>query len=184
MNDILWRRLRYMLTPQFDLYANIGKLAQGKDVLDVGCGTGFGMLQFLPYAKRVVGLEPDPYAVAFARTAFPFLDVVEARVDGAELSVGTFDLIVMVEVLEHIGWWRMALANVRKLLKPGGQFVMTAKNSNADLHRNELHEREWTAQELASSLKEFFPEVKLCDYRLQPVPDDTHITPLIAVAHV
>ena len=60
---------------------------------------------------------------------------------------------------------------------------MTARNRHADLRRNDLHEREWTAKELKDNLGEFFLDVKLFDYTLQnEVDETTRITPLIAVA--
>ena len=70
-----------------------------------------------------------------------------------------------------------------KLLKVGGKLIMTSRNMNADLRRNELHEREWTALELRENLSRFFGEVKLVDYQLNPVGTDTHITPLVALAY-
>jgi SAM-dependent methyltransferase len=186
MTGILWRRLRYMLTPQFDLYKNIAPKLKNANVLEVGFGTGFGTLQLAQYATRITAIEPDLEAVQFARQVIPLANDKIIWLDGditRELYISTYDAVVMVETLEHIKDWRKALANIHGLLKPGGCLYMTARNRNADLRRNELHEREWTATELSNALGEFFLDVKLYDFTLtNELTADTHITPLIAVA--
>jgi SAM-dependent methyltransferase len=184
MTGILWRRLRYMLTPQFDLYKNIAPKLNNKNVFEVGFGTGFGTVQLARYAKGVWALEPDPEAVKFAEQVLPLSKVTWLQGDITNWNaLPSFGAVVMVETLEHIADWRKALANIHGLLKPGGCLYMTARNRNADLRRNELHEREWTATELSNALGEFFLDVKLYDFTLaNELTADTHITPLIAVA--
>ena len=184
MTSILWRRLRYMLTPQFDLYKNIAPKLKGLDVLEVGFGTGFGTVQLAQYADWIGAIEPDADAVAFARQVLPIKHVLWMQRDITTTYCSPhYGAAVMVETLEHIADWRKALQNIHKALKPGGCLYMTARNRNADLRRNDLHEREWTGQELSNALGEFFLEVKLYDYTLtNELTADTHITPLIAVA--
>jgi 2-polyprenyl-3-methyl-5-hydroxy-6-metoxy-1,4-benzoquinol methylase len=184
MTGILWRRLRYMLTPQFDLYKNIAQHMHGKDVLEVGFGTGFGTVQLAQYAGFISAIEPDADAVKFAKQVLPIKNVLWLQRDITKIPTKPFfDAVVMVETLEHIANWKKALSNIHKALKPYGSLYMTARNRNADLRRNDLHEREWSGQELANALGEFFLDVKLYDYTLtNELTADTHTTPLIAVA--
>jgi SAM-dependent methyltransferase len=187
MTSILWRRLRYMLTPQFDLYKNIAPKLNNKNVFEVGFGTGFGTVQLAKYARYISAIEPDADAVNFAKQVLPLQNVSWLKADitiNERMFVSqSFAAVVMVETLEHIADWRKALSNIHGLLKPGGCLYMTARNRNADLRRNELHEREWSATELANALGEFFLDVKLYDFTLtNELTADTHITPLIAVA--
>jgi 2-polyprenyl-3-methyl-5-hydroxy-6-metoxy-1,4-benzoquinol methylase len=184
MTTILWRRLRYMLTPQFDLYKNIAPKLNGKLVLEVGFGTGFGTVQLAGFAKEIHAIEPDADAVHFAEQVFPLGDVDWFQEDITKLVTSIkYEAVVMVETLEHIEDWRKALGNIHGLLKPGGCLYMTARNRHADLRRNDLHEREWTAKELKNALAEYFLDVNLYDYTLaNEVDETTRITPLIAVA--
>jgi len=183
MSDVLWRRLRYMLSPQMDLYASLARRVSGRSVLEVGFGTGAGTLQLVPHARNVTAIESDPEAVAFVRQMWPYQadwqqsDILDYR------PGEVFEAVIMVEVLEHIKDYNRALDNVVSCLVRGGKLYMTARNRNADLRRNELHEREWTAQELSDALGRHFTRVSLWDYTLErELFTDTHSTPLIAVA--
>lgn len=184
MSDVLWRRLRYMLTPQFDIYLSISDRVEGQTVLDVGCGTGFGSLQLARRAKHVNAFDIDDEAANFAFwLETPNLKVVPHSVDLCEyMPFKPHDAVVMVEVLEHIPDWRVALGNVQTLLAPGGKLYISARNRNADLRRNDLHEREWTAAEFKAALAGYFSSVTLYDYSLEHEQgDDTRVTPLVAV---
>jgi len=171
-----------MLSPQLDLYSSIAKKVEHQRVLDIGFGTGFGTLQLTRTAKSVVAIETDAEAVAFAQKTLP--GVLWANFSILEdWSAGDFDAAVMVEVLEHISDWERALVNVAGLLHPGGKLYISARNANADLRRNEIHEREWTATQFSAALGSVFSDVKLYDYTLEKVQTaGTSATPLIAVA--
>ena len=184
MSDILWRRLRYMLSPQWDIYKHIARNVHKKTVLEVGFGTGIGTIQLAQTAAFVEGWEKDFDARDFAANCLPARNVVYFIGDIAgDPPYREFDVVVMVEVLEHIEDWQKALAAVHKRLKPDGELYITARNANADLRRNDLHEREWTAKEFKDALGQFFSEVTLYDYTLRmEQSENTRITPLVALA--
>jgi 2-polyprenyl-3-methyl-5-hydroxy-6-metoxy-1,4-benzoquinol methylase len=173
-----------MLTPQWDLYSSIAKRIAAGGVLEVGFGTGAGVLQYAHRANFVDALEIDPEAVKFAKLTWP----VE-NVNWWQADIRTYDNdkrythAIAVEVLEHIPNWHIALDNIARLLLREGLFYMTARNANADLSRwTDLHERELTSVELVGHLREHFREVYLYDWSLQHLqPEDTHITPLTAI---
>lgn len=184
MTSVLWRRLGYMLSPQLDLYQNIAPKVDGLKVMEVGFGTGMGTLQLARLAKIVVAIEPDGQAVRFAEKVLPIRNIVWVEADITRLKAKErFDAVVMVETLEHIQDWQKALRTIHGFLKPEGKLYMTARNRNADLRRNDLHEREWSSQELSYNLGQYFKNVELFDYTLENgLGVDTHITPLIATA--
>ena len=182
MSEVLWRRLIYFLSPQLDIYKHIAPELADKSVIDIGFCTGFGTIQFLPYAYQVDGLEIDTEAVAFANDNLPGVGWYTGDIGSEDFSHHTqYDAVVMIEVLEHIEDWPTALSNVKQLLKDGGEFYISARNANADLRKNELHEREWTAKEFSEALTIYFDEVTLYDYKLENVQDtSTRQTPLVA----
>ena len=184
MSDVIWRRLRYTLSPQLDLYESIAPLTKGKSVLEVGFCTGIGTLQMASYASQIDAIETDPHAVVFASRIIDLPNIWWGESDILNYdTLRRYDIVLMVEVLEHIQDWTGALRMANKLLKVGGKLIMTSRNMNADLRRNELHEREWTALELKENLSRFFGGVELVDYQFNPVGTDTHITPLVALAY-
>jgi 2-polyprenyl-3-methyl-5-hydroxy-6-metoxy-1,4-benzoquinol methylase len=92
----------------------------GGSLLDVGCSLG----TFLEVAREsfsVTGLEPDPGTSSQARAA-------GLRVETATLDTfspdGTFDLVTMFHVIEHLQSPSRALQRVHELLRPGGVLVV------------------------------------------------------------
>jgi len=184
-SEVIWRRLGYMLSPQLDIYKYIAPLVGGQRVIDIGFGTGFGTLQLLRHTSHVTGVEFDREAVDFAQAALPGIDWEWGDISRGVGWLGHewFDAAILIEVLEHVEDWQVALTNVVDLLKPGGRLFISARNANADLRKNDLHEREWTAGELVRALSQYFKAVELYDYKLEtPQEEGTRQTPLVAVA--
>jgi SAM-dependent methyltransferase len=92
-------------------------------LLDMGCGTG-GNLLMLEQFGQPQGVEYSPLAADFARqrTGAP---ITVASATDTGLAAESFDLITMLDVLEHIDDDEAALAEVTRLLKPGGAFLLT-----------------------------------------------------------
>ena len=186
MNDILYRRLLYFLTPQFDIYEHIAEqIAVAEKVVDIGFGTGFGALYIKDKTgANVTGVELDTDAVKFADKCMPGVRWAWGDIVRGIGHVGkNFDTALMIEVLEHVEDWQLALRYTNDILKVGGRLIISARNSNAQLRKNDLHEREWTADDFVKALKKYFDHVELYDYTLKELQDINSMqTPLIAVA--
>ena len=100
--------------------------------LEVGCGQGaLARLLVERYNARVVATDYDLAQIALARERLADLDgqvefrVVDSRVMPFEEGA-TFDAVFSFGVLHHIpNGWRLAVAEVARMLKPGGWFVFT-----------------------------------------------------------
>lgn len=100
-------------------------LPPGAAILDAGCGTG-GNLPMLARLGTVIGLEPDATALALARSRPGAVEVRAGGLpDDLPFDPESFDLIVLLDVLEHVEDDRASLLNLARVLKPGGHLVMT-----------------------------------------------------------
>jgi len=97
--------------------------AGGKRLLEIGCAYGF-LLDYL--RKRewdVTGVEISPLSSEYARTELG-LDVYTGDIESIDLKHHSFDVILMLDVLEHLHRPFAALARIKELLSPGGILVV------------------------------------------------------------
>jgi len=102
--------------------------ADARLVVDVGCAFGYGTAALMaagPRERRVIGVERDPGHVAEAARRFPWVTVVEG--DAAELPFpdGAVDAVTLLDVLEHVADQDAVLAEVHRILRPGGMLVVS-----------------------------------------------------------
>lgn len=93
-------------------------------VLEVGAGTGLNF-QYYPAAARVTAVEPDPYMLERARkraaSAAASIELLQAPAESLPLPDSSFDYAVSTLVFCSVNDPRRALAEVRRVLKPGGE---------------------------------------------------------------
>ena len=126
-------------------YRFAARFAGAGRVLDCACGAGYGSRLLVDSEARpaeVVGVDIDPSAVAHAvaNYAHPRLSFVHG--DGALLvdDIG-FDLIVSLETIEHCPDPARLVANLVRLLRPGGTFVASVPvTPSVDVNPYHLHD--------------------------------------------
>jgi SAM-dependent methyltransferase len=145
------------------------RLARGKRVLDAGCGAGYGSAELADVAESVTGIDIAPVAVEYARAhyALPNLAFEEASCTQLPFADGAFDLVVAFEVIEHLENWREFLQEVRRVLAPAGQVIVSTPNrlyyteSRGADGANPFHVHEFDFEEFNRELKQFFPYVSM-----------------------
>jgi len=158
-----------LLNEHMARYAFAARLARGKRVLDAGCGAGYGTAELAQAAASVVGADIAPEAVDFARRnyALPNLWFEQASCTALPHGEGCFDLVVAFEVIEHLANWRDLLREARRVLAPGGQFVVSTPNrlyyteSRGKDGPNPFHVHEFEFEEFRAELGAVFPEVAI-----------------------
>jgi SAM-dependent methyltransferase len=99
-------------------------LAGACDVLDVGCGEGqVSRLAAAGGAARVVGVDPTWAQLAAARERGGATSYGKADAAALPFSSASFDAVVACLVFEHIDAVDEALAEVGRVLRPGGRFL-------------------------------------------------------------
>jgi SAM-dependent methyltransferase len=126
----------------------------GLRILDVGCGTG-AVLAHLRSRARVAGVDRSPRALAHCRRRG--LDtVVCAEMDRLPFGTARFDIILMLDVLEHFADDVSVVAGARSLLRPGGSLLVSVPAFQAlwSEHDEALHHvRRYTARRLRHTLE-------------------------------
>jgi 2-polyprenyl-6-hydroxyphenyl methylase/3-demethylubiquinone-9 3-methyltransferase len=104
----------------------------GKDVLDLGCAGGFMAEALAARGSRVTGIDPAADAVEAARRhsgAVGLTIQYDVGVGEALPYAATgFDAVVCVDVLEHVADLTCVLAEVARVLRPGGLFLFDTIN--------------------------------------------------------
>jgi len=143
-----WFRARREILAR--VIARLG-LPEQADVLEIGAGTG-GNLAMLGVYGRVSAVEMDPFAREYASRISGIPVAYGCLPDALPFADNAFDLICLLDVLEHIDNDCDALRRVHALLKPGGRAVVTvpAYQWLYGAHdRAHHHVRRYTATQLA-----------------------------------
>src|SRR5581483_6716498 len=113
--------------------------AAGRKVLDYGCGNGYLLGLYARRGAEVYGLDVTDRAIELARSRFALigLDGTFIRNDGATIPFesGTFDVVCSLGVLHHIPDPAPVVAELFRVLKPGGRLVVMLYNRDSWRYR-------------------------------------------------
>lgn len=150
-------------------YAFAARLARRKRVLDVGCGAGYGSAELANSATTVTGIDISADAIAYATEHYVRPNLIYQQAGAAQLPFpdASFDLVVAFEVIEHLTDWEHLIAEARRVLSPGGQFVVSTPNkayyaeTRQQSGPNPYHEHEFEYEEFKQALEQHFPHTLL-----------------------
>jgi SAM-dependent methyltransferase len=103
--------------------------AEGRRVLDAGVGTGRFARMLIRRGAHVVGMDLTPEMLHVCAQNEPLARLVQARL-GSPLPFAdaTFDDAVCVRVIKYLEDWAVALAELRRVVRPGGRLVLEVAN--------------------------------------------------------
>ena len=101
-------------------------LVRGRDVLEVGCGTGLILEKLARFARRAEGVDLSPGMLEHARNRG--LDVREGSATELPYPDDSFDVAVSFKVLAHVPDIERALSEMARVVRPGGHVIAELYN--------------------------------------------------------
>ena len=138
---------------------------RGKDVLDIAAGEGYGSAYLAQVARSVVGVDVDFATTAHAIQAYqkPNLCFLTGDAQAIPLKDNSVDVVVSFETIEHFYDQERFIAEVRRVLRPEGLFIVSTPErdiySPHFVPPNLYHVRELTHLEFDRVLSVAFPWV-------------------------
>jgi SAM-dependent methyltransferase len=147
-------------------YAWVAPWCTGANVVDAGCGEGYGAAFLRRAARSVVALDYDPSVVAHVRAAYPTVAAVRADLQRLPLRDGAAEVVVSLQTIEHLHDQPGFVADCARALRPSGTLVLTTPNRltfspGRDTPLNPFHTRELSAPELADLLAPHFTVTRM-----------------------
>jgi O-antigen biosynthesis protein len=141
---------------------------RGKEVLDAGCGLGYGSATLAAAgAARVVGLDISGDAIAEATArAGGRAEFVRGDIAAIPFPDGSFDVVTCFEALEHVAGAEAALDELSRVLSRDGLLLVSSPNRAVYTPGNPHHVSEFLPEELEATLDRRFANVRL--YRQHP----------------
>ena len=127
INWLFWQRLRKVME-------HIQRPALYEHVLDFGCGSGVMLPHLSQISSHVTAMDVDLLPIERVQKYIPLAANVEVKdalkTNITDLPKNSFDLIIALDVLEHVKDLPRTLNELLALLKPGGQLIVSGPTEN------------------------------------------------------
>ena len=140
-------------------YLRCADICAGQEVLEAGCGEGYGADLIASSARRVVAVDYDAATVAHVRSRYPRVEVLAANLAAVPMPDASVDVVVNFQVIEHLWDQPQFITECLRLLRPGGRLLISTPNRitftpGSDTPVNPFHTRELNAAELRELLED------------------------------
>ena len=155
----------------FERYSYASKNIEGKKVLDIACGVGYGCKMYSDAgAKEIVGIDILENNITYAKENYQTEKINFIKDSIYDIKyVENFDIITCFETIEHIEEDKLALNKLKLALKEDGELIISTPNRNItspniksieEKPENEYHIREYSLEEFKTFVESNGFEVK------------------------
>ena len=137
-------------------YHRAAEIVKG-NVLEIGTGMGYGVEIIAPKSTRYITVDKQlPQNIL----QLDNVEYYEMEVPPIGFENSSFDTVVSFQVIEHIEKDIEFINEVSRVMRAGGQFIVSTPNAPMSLTRNPWHVREYNADELRNLLECHFSKVE------------------------
>jgi len=145
-------------------YMFAAKFVEGKNVLDIACGSGYGSEYLLKSgAKKVIGVDISKETINYCKEKYADggIEFLVGGVEKIPVEDNSIDVMVSFETIEHVDEKTQInfLQEVKRVLKTDGIFIVSTPNSLVYPKGNSFHIKELDPKEFDELLKKNFKNV-------------------------
>lgn len=134
-------------------YALASEYVEGKIVLDIACGEGYGTNLLSQKAKMVCGVDISDEAITHAKEKYKKSNIEFRFGSAAKIPYAndSFDLVTSFETIEHLVEHEEMFSEIKRVLKSDGVLILSSPERNIYAQRdpdNKYHVKELTLSEL------------------------------------
>jgi SAM-dependent methyltransferase len=156
-----------MLRTRYDL---AGRLGEGKDVLEVACGSGPGLGLIAKRARKVVGGDFDPEIVRIARSHYgDRLEIRQLDAQDMPFEDNSFDVVILLEAVYYLPEPEKFVSEARRVLRRGGTLYICSANREWSLFNPSPFSRTYFS---ADELRQLLERAGFTAEVLAGFPDD------------
>lgn len=135
------------------------------NVLEIGCGEGYGVDLLYKNADKLTLIDKSPYTAEVIHATYPDIKIIQEKIPPlTQLDDNSFDVIVSFQVIEHIKEAALYIEEIHRVLKPNGKAYISTPNALKTVARNPWHYKEYTFESLEQLLQK-----KFSNYTIQAV---------------
>lgn len=150
--------------PVYSLAKRISKTYKPRNIIDIGCGTGYKLYHYLyGMAARIIGIDQES-GINIAKNHYSGIEWVATEFEGEYIwnyiKETKPDLIICADVIEHVQDPKKLLTNIKNVMTDDSLFIVSTPDRNiledSSYHgppKNQRHVREWTADEMTLLLQ-------------------------------
>lgn len=153
-------------------YCLAQRYVEGKNVLDVACGEGYGSHYLAQRAASVVGVDVDAATVEHAAATYrhPALRYCQGDCTAIPLDDNSVDVVVSFETIEHHDQHQPMMEELKRVLRPDGLLIISSPDkheySDKTGYQNPYHVLELYRDEFEQLLKQHFAHTILAGQRM------------------
>jgi 2-polyprenyl-3-methyl-5-hydroxy-6-metoxy-1,4-benzoquinol methylase len=146
--------IRYLFASQF---------TASKTVLDAACGSGYGSAILSESgAKKVVGIDNSSEAIEYCKKNYKKENLEFKKANCEKITLDTtFDVAISFETIEHLKNQDNFLAEIKRVLKDDGIFIVSTPNADTYPSDNPFHYKEFTESEFKLFLGKYFSNITI-----------------------